>query len=42
LFSSGLVDFLIEELSNPTVVVFGSYARGEDTEGIDREMQGAD
>ena len=29
--TSGLIDFLMEEFSNPVMVVFGSYARGEDT-----------
>ncbi len=35
LFSSGLVNFLIREYSNPTIVVFGSYSKGEDVEGSD-------
>lgn len=35
IFSSGLADFLILELSNPTFVVFGSYSRGEDLETSD-------
>lgn len=38
LFSSGLVDFLIPELSNPTIVLFGSYARGEDVEKSDIDL----
>jgi len=38
LFSSGLIDFLIEELSNPTIVLFGSYARGEDIEKSDIDL----
>jgi predicted nucleotidyltransferase len=35
LFSSGLIAFLVERLSNPTIVVFGSYSRGEDIEKSD-------
>ena len=35
---SGLVDFLIEELSNPTVIVFGSYAKAEDVENSDIDI----
>lgn len=35
LFSSGLINFLIQEFSNPTIVVFGSYSRGEDVESSD-------
>lgn len=38
LFSSGLVDFLVQELSNPTIVLFGSYARGEDVEKSDIDI----
>ena len=38
LFSSGLVTFLIQELSNPTIVLFGSYARGEDMEKSDIDL----
>ena len=38
LFSSGLVDFLTREYSNPTIVVFGSYSRGEDVEGSDIDI----
>src|SRR3989338_4689778 len=38
LFSSGLIDFLIGELSNPTIIVFGSYARGEDIESSDIDL----
>lgn len=35
LFQSGIVDHLMKELSNPTIVCFGSYAKGEDIEGSD-------
>jgi len=38
LFSSGLIDFLLTELSNPAIIVFGSYARGEDTEDSDIDL----
>ncbi|MFH0701298.1 MAG: nucleotidyltransferase domain-containing protein [Candidatus Woesearchaeota archaeon] len=38
LFSSGLVQFLIEEFSNPTIVLFGSYSRGEDLERSDIDI----
>ena len=37
LFSSGLVDYLIQEFNNPNLVVFGSYAKGEDIETSDIE-----
>jgi predicted nucleotidyltransferase len=29
---SGLIDFLIDECHNPTIIVFGSYSKGEDLE----------
>ena len=38
LFSSKLVDFLVQELSNPTIILFGSYARGEDVEKSDNDL----
>lgn len=38
LFSCGLVDFLVQELSNPTIAVFGSYSKGEDAEGSDIDI----
>lgn len=38
LFVSGLIHFIIEELSNPTIVVFGSYVRGEDVENSDIDL----
>ncbi len=38
LYSSGLVDFLISELSNPSIVIFGSYARAEDIEKSDIDI----
>lgn len=38
LFSSGFIDFLVEELHNPTIILFGSYARGEDIETSDIDL----
>ena len=38
LYSSGLVDFLVQELSNPAIILFGSYARGEDVETSDIDI----
>ena len=38
LYVSGLIDFLKFELSNPTIVLFGSYSRGEDTENSDIDL----
>ncbi|MFC1800641.1 nucleotidyltransferase domain-containing protein [Nanoarchaeota archaeon] len=38
LFSSGLIASLVEKLSNPTLVVFGSYSRGEDIEKSDIDI----
>lgn len=35
---SGLVRYLKEELSNPPIVLFGSFARGEDTEESDIDL----
>jgi len=35
---SGVVDYLIEELSNPTIMVFGSYSKGEDIEESDIDI----
>ncbi len=36
--TSGLLSFLAEELSNPVIVLFGSYAHGEDTENSDIDL----
>ncbi len=36
--TSGLLDFLIEEFSNPVITVFGSYANGEDIENSDIDL----
>ena len=38
LYLSGLVEFLREELSNPGIVLFGSYSRGEDIENSDIDL----
>ena len=36
--TSGLINFLIEEFSNPVMIVFGSYAQGEDIENSDVDI----
>ena len=38
LYDSGLIEFLRRELSNPAIVLFGSFARGEDTEESDIDL----
>lgn len=38
LYASGLVDYLKTELSNPSIIVFGSYAKGEDNEKSDIDL----
>jgi predicted nucleotidyltransferase len=38
LYSSGLVGSLIEEYNNPPIILFGSYARGEDVETSDVDI----
>lgn len=38
IYNSGLISYLIEELSNPTIVLFGSYSRGEDIETSDIDL----
>ncbi len=38
LHDSGMVRHLITELSNPVIVLFGSYSRGEDTENSDIDI----
>ena len=38
LYASGLVEFLKIKLSNPSLIVFGSYARGEDIESSDIDL----
>lgn len=38
LYESGIIEYLKIELSNPAVVLFGSFARGEDTEESDIDL----
>lgn len=38
LYDSGMIDFLREKFSNPSIVVFGSYSRGEDIEDSDIDI----
>lgn len=38
IFSSKLRDFLIEKFSNPTIIIFGSYSKGEDIENSDIDI----
>jgi len=38
LFNSGLVDYIIKNYSNPAIIIFGSYSKGEDTEKSDIDM----
>lgn len=38
LYSSGLVDFLVVELSNPSIILFGSSSKGEDIENSDIDL----
>ena len=38
LYSCRLIDFLKEELNNPAIIVFGSYAKGEDLENSDVDL----
>ena len=38
LYSSGLVEHFIETHSNPTLILFGSYSRGEDIETSDIDL----
>lgn len=35
---SGLVAYLVEEYSNPAIILFGSYAKGEDIETSDIDL----
>ena len=37
-YSSGLIEYLKIELSNPAIVLFGSYAKGEDIENSDIDL----
>ncbi|NOQ38386.1 hypothetical protein GQ472_05865 [archaeon] len=38
LSDSGLLKYLVETLDNPTIVLFGSYSRGEDVEDSDIDL----
>lgn len=38
LYESGLTEYLINELSNPIIIVFGSYSKGEDNENSDIDL----
>lgn len=38
IYYSGLIEYLIHDLSNPTVFLFGSYSKGEDTEESDVDL----
>ncbi|MBS3099089.1 nucleotidyltransferase domain-containing protein [Candidatus Pacearchaeota archaeon] len=38
MYKSGTVEYIRRELSNPTIVLFGSYAKGEDTEESDIDL----
>lgn len=38
IYDSGLIDFINKELSYPTVILFGSAAKGEDTEESDTDL----
>ena len=38
LYESGLIEYLKVNLSNPAIVLFGSFAKGEDTEESDIDL----
>lgn len=38
LYKTGLVKYIIDELSNPPIIAFGSYSKGEDTEQSDIDI----
>ncbi|PIN90204.1 hypothetical protein COU57_04155 [Candidatus Pacearchaeota archaeon CG10_big_fil_rev_8_21_14_0_10_32_14] len=38
LCDSGLIDYLIDYLSNPSIVIFGSFSKGEDIESSDIDL----
>ncbi len=38
LWDSGLIDYLIFEYSNPAIILFGSYGKGEDMENSDIDL----
>ncbi len=38
LYYKGLIEFIKKELSNPVIIVFGSYSKGEDIETSDIDL----
>lgn len=38
LYDSGIISYLINELNDPAIIVFGSYAKGEDIETSDIDL----
>lgn len=38
IYVSGLIEYLVNEYSNPIILVFGSYAKGEDIEDSDIDL----
>lgn len=38
LYTTGLIEFVKRELSNPVIIVFGSYSKGEDIENSDIDL----
>ncbi len=38
IYDSGMVEYLKEALNNPVIILFGSYAKGEDTETSDIDL----
>ena len=38
LHDAGLVDYLVKEYDNPAIILFGSYAKGEDIETSDIDL----
>ena len=38
LVESGLIEYMIRTLSNPTIIVFGSFSKGEDTKNSDIDL----
>lgn len=38
IYESGLIEYIRQELSNPAIVLFGSFSKGEDTEESDIDL----
>lgn len=38
IYFCGLIEYLIEEFSNPLIILFGSYSKGEDIESSDIDI----